>query len=151
MTPRDMTRAAAVVRWHSTPEARPETLGQHQWHVAMLLLYYWPDTPAAALREALHHDTHELLTGDMPWHSKQRYPALAIEMGRAEIRARDQLGLGQCRLTESEKAKLKFCDRLAAYLHVQTFTPWLIERPEWITAKAELRSMALALGVEVEW
>jgi 5'-deoxynucleotidase YfbR-like HD superfamily hydrolase len=147
MTPTDIIRAANVMRWHTTPEVRPESLGAHQWAVTVLMLHYWPETTKDAMEEALHHDTHELLTGDMPWHTKRRFPGLAGAMYFAEMGARDTLGIADKNTTSEERRRIKFCDRLQAYRHVEAFTPELLVEDDWLEAWAWIIAEADALGV----
>lgn len=66
----DMLEASNVHRWHIVPMARQQTLADHQWRVAMIVMYITRDCPhsfrSGAIWCALTHDLDEVLTGDIP-------------------------------------------------------------------------------------
>jgi hypothetical protein len=66
----DPAFAGQVARWHATPTVRSQTVGEHSWQVARVLLAIWPDAPVTLLTETLFHDVGELGTGDVPSYAK---------------------------------------------------------------------------------
>ena len=136
MTPEQIVEAAHVARWHTNPQARPEALGVHQWVVTKLLCHYWPQSSRAAILYALDHDTHELLTGDISPISKEKYPGLDAEMSDAAQSASQELGTPlDTDISAEDAARVKFCDKLAAYIHIEMFTPWRLDLDEWKAAR----------------
>lgn len=80
----DARLAGQVVRWHTAPMARRETVGEHSWQVARLVLAFWPDAPRDLLVRALLHDVGEVASGDVPFPVKSSNPALGREIERVE-------------------------------------------------------------------
>ena len=124
-----------------------QTLGHHQWGVAVLLLRLFPDCSRETLVEALLHDTGEPGAGaDVSAPAKAKYPALASAAGFAEACEREALGVGITAACDHDAIRL--CDRLEAYLYVQTRCPWVLAGDGWPEAKVRLVGLAARLGVE---
>lgn len=113
----DFFRAAGEVkRCHTERVLRPQTVAQHSWGVATILLMVHPEADAKLLRAALWHDVSERAMGDIPspvkWASEEMHAA--IEALEDDINKQwDIMPKG---LTEAERALLKFCDAFEFYL-----------------------------------
>jgi hypothetical protein len=80
----DPRLAGQVVRWHTVPMLRRETVAEHSWQVARLALAICPDLPRDVLVRALMHDVGEIASGDVPFPVKANNPVLRREMDRVE-------------------------------------------------------------------
>lgn len=94
--------AGAVDRYHAA-RIPGQTVADHSWGVAMVLLAIGADSPAL-LRAALTHDIPELLVGDMPAPTKRDAPPEFRKMFSA---------------LEREAAM-----RLGVHLHIEGIAPW---------------------------
>jgi hypothetical protein len=83
----DPTLAGQVARWHAAPTLRSQSVAEHSWQVARVLLAIWPEAPASLLRETLFHDVGEIGTGDVPSHAKSD-EILRIRLSSLEKTAR---------------------------------------------------------------
>lgn len=77
-----MWEGGETQRFHTCMTLRPDTVGQHSFGVACVIMHVWPDAPAKVLRAALKHDMAESYTGDLPAPSKR---ALGIREQFAEF------------------------------------------------------------------
>lgn len=68
----DPRLAGDVKRWHVVTTNRQQTVAEHSWNVARILLAIWPDCPREVVIEALFHDCGEIETGDPPSTLKNR-------------------------------------------------------------------------------
>lgn len=73
----DPSLAGQVARWHTTPTSRAQSVGEHSWQVARILLAIWPEAPQPVLKEALFHDVGEINVGDTPYFAKANPPVRA--------------------------------------------------------------------------
>lgn len=102
-----------VTRYHAVPSVRPQTLGQHQWGVAVLMIYLSQgQCSRAALMEAILHDTAELFTGDVPFTVKRDNPTIKEVFDHMEREHRESNLLPESDLPETSKQLLKLCDTL---------------------------------------
>lgn len=128
-----------------------QTLGHHQWGVAVLLLRLFGDeVNLAVVWEALHHDTGEMGSCDASYPAKQRHPAMAAAIRDAEALERIEMGVCEAALTEREKAMVKLCDRLESLLFARVRTPWVLEQADWVRQRRDIVGAAWALGVGAE-
>ena len=58
-------------RFHTCTLLRPDTVGQHSFGVACVIMHLWPRAPGRMLRAALKHDMAEAYTGDLPSPAKR--------------------------------------------------------------------------------
>lgn len=105
--------AGEVVRYHTWPTHRRQSVGEHTWQV---LRIYWqifgPPSPEVTT-DILWHDAPELVTGDPPFPIKACNPALKAEYDRLEPRAlADMGGRRGVELTAYERRRIKCCDLL---------------------------------------
>jgi 5'-deoxynucleotidase YfbR-like HD superfamily hydrolase len=146
-------RSGHVQRFHGNPDMAwtGQTLGHHQWGVAMLLCALFPErVNAAVLWEALHHDTGEMHTCDMSYPAKMRYPEAAAALAEAEGDARVWMGVPEVVLTEEEEAMLKLCDRLESLLFAKVRTPWVLHGDGWPEMRVQTINMGWSVGVGAE-
>lgn len=150
----DLYRTGFVQRYAQNPEMAwtGQTLGHHQWGVAVLLLRLFGDRVdnLAVVWEALHHDTGEMGSCDASAPAKRRHPAMAAAIAEAEAVERVELGVCEAALTEDEAAMLKFCDRLESYLFASVRTPWVLRGDGWPEMRDALLEDAWGLDVHAE-
>ena len=127
-----------------------QTLGHHQWGVAVLLLELFPDCSMAALKEALLHDTGEPGAGaDVSAPAKAKYRTLAEAATAAEHNERSEMGvLWLGRRITGEDDQIELCDKLEAYLFAKTRCPLVLGGDGWTEGKTRIIQMAARLGVE---
>ena len=79
-----------------------QSVAEHSWGVATLVLELWPESSAMFIKACLHHDTHEGTLGDMPWDAKRKHYMLADAMKAAEDTEEVLMGLSFV-LSDEEK------------------------------------------------
>lgn len=77
----------AIRRYHTFQTIQQQTNAEHQWRVASLMRLFHPTCSMAAIDIALHHDTYELFTGDLPADAKITSPNLKLAAGAVEVGA----------------------------------------------------------------
>ena len=107
--------AGEVKRCHTERTVRAQTIAQHSWGVATILLHVYPGASAEMLRAALWHDVSERAIGDIPSPVKWETPTLHAELTALEDRINEQWDIMPM-LTARERATLKFCDAFEFYL-----------------------------------
>ena len=126
-----------------------QTLGHHQWGVAILLLELFPNCSMATLREALLHDTGEPGAGaDVSSPAKTKYPALAEEVHIAELNERSEMDVPQDTSFACDHLAIQLCDRLEAYMFAQVRCPHVLERDGWPECRSKIIGLAARLDVE---
>jgi len=107
-----------VVRFHTKPTLKEETVAEHSYLVAWLTTMVLPTLPRAELLlAALAHDLPEYVLGDLPSPAKK-------SMGLGDLYRREEDNLFRAAgmpnyeaiLSAEEAEVLKFCDNLAGYL-----------------------------------
>ncbi len=100
-----------VRRCHTTPSFEYQSIGQHSWGVAMIILNLHPDPSLQLIKAALQHDMAEMWLGDVPATAKWRFSNLATSYREAEetIEAENNLSV---ELIENELIWLKAADIL---------------------------------------
>ena len=104
-------RAGGVKRWHAGEELDSQTVSEHSWGVAVLVLRFYPDSRADVIAAALLHDSAEDVTGDIPAHAKWRSPELRAAARKLEDEVQRERGT-LIQLTAQETMALKACDLL---------------------------------------
>lgn len=108
--------AGNVIRCHTVPCLKQQTIGQHTWRAVVLLHWlYDPHYPPPYLTyELLMHDVPEVYTGDTPGHVKAEHAPLKEYLEHMEREFNTKHGLKRpnalC-LTQHEKWVLELCDR----------------------------------------
>lgn len=137
-------------RWHANPDLchTIDPVGAHSARMAVLALEIWG---AGASREllvaCLSHDLGEWATGDVPQPAK-RDPRVREALGLAEDRALAAMGMTFI-LTANDARRLKFLDRLDAYLWADHHAPHILVRDGWREDLAWLQREADDLQAEV--
>ena len=100
----------SVVRYHTHPTQRSQTVAEHSFGVANLVMYL---TEGAASRDlilaAMWHDVSEEATGDVPAPVKWNSPDLKRLLDEIEDQHRERHGL-DTELTTHERVILKYAD-----------------------------------------
>ncbi len=96
-------------RFHTCTLLRPDTVGQHSYGVACVLMHVFPEAGAHLLRAALKHDMAEAFTGDMPAPAK-RGLGIRAQFAAFEDEYLEGVGVETETLNGWEAWLLKFCD-----------------------------------------
>ena len=104
-----MWEGGETLRFHTCMVLRPDTVGQHSYGVACVMMHVLPTAGAHLLRACLKHDMAEAHTGDLPAPSKR---ALGIreQFAAYEDDYLKAVGIEAETLTDWEQWLLKFCD-----------------------------------------
>lgn len=155
-------------RFHTITTLRPDTVGQHSYGVACVLMHVWPQASARLLRAALKHDMAEAHTGDMPAPAKR---ALGIRERFAtyEDDYLKSVGVEPEKLSPWEAWLLKFCDSAdglrvtvreramgnqlieLANKNFQSYVDALLSEPICVGSDIYNRCAALAFALREEW
>src|SRR5262245_37227577 len=106
--------AGQVLRYHTWPVIRRQTVADHQWRVTTLVIDIFGTVRFEVLYYALWHDSGEHFSGDVPFGSKT-IPGMREAMDRAEAHGRELLGIELPELTELEYAQVKIADLIEMY------------------------------------
>ena len=126
-----------------------QTLGHHQWGVAVLLLELFPACTRETLVEALLHDTGEPGAGaDVSAPAKAKYPMLAEAVAGAEFCERAEMGRGADETSMCDHEAINLCDRLEAFMFTRVRNPAVLAGNGWPEGCVSLLQRAARLGVE---
>lgn len=110
----DPRRAGQVTRYHTWPRLREQSVGEHSWQVARILLAVWPDAPRHVLVHCLVHDAGEVAVGDVPYPAKTLDAEMGLRFSRLEGEARQEMenmGLTRSQLLSADEHKIfKMCE-----------------------------------------
>lgn len=112
-----LLESGRVRRWHTEPMIGVQTVGEHTWGVAMLIVRLWPDASARLLRTALEHDLAERVVGDLPSPSLSKRVALADAYAEAQRAVLRTLGALPIALDMRDVARLRMADLLDAFFY----------------------------------
>lgn len=85
---KDARMAGQTRRWHTWPVIREQSVAEHSWQVARILLAVYPSAGRGLIIHALHHDTGEGgAAGDIPGNAKRESSVLQIEADRLEAQS----------------------------------------------------------------
>lgn len=77
--------AGSVQRYHVHAAGLfPQSVAEHSWRVAALLLRLWPDAPRRLIVAALAHDLGEWFSGDVPYPAKAAVGGLKATLDALE-------------------------------------------------------------------
>lgn len=146
MTPPDAWLATFTRRWHCNPDLGHTTdpVGWHGARMAILALHLWPYSSRNLIMACLTHDLGESVTGDIPWPAKQASPYLKQELDQMEAEALAGMGM-KFETRPPDTARLKYLDRLDAYLWMMHHKPKLRKRKDWKEARKWLDEEKAAL------
>jgi len=86
-------RSGGVRRYHTTPVVCEQTLAAHQWGVALIFMYIYPEMTLDGVLHALTHDAPELITGDTPAPAKRMSETIRVGLHDLERRLEDKWGI----------------------------------------------------------
>jgi hypothetical protein len=149
MTPSAAWYATLTPRWHAGDSApwlarSGDTVGAHGARMAITARQIWPDASPALLWACIAHDLGEAAAGDAPLAAKSD-PTLKSALDRIEAQALDDMGIAMP-LSARDRDRLKYLDRLDAYLWAGHHAPHLHDWPEWRKARAWLDAQWVVLG-----
>ena len=152
MTPPTPWLATFVTRWHSGASApylahTNDRIGGHSGRMGVLALHYWPDCSRDMLVACLTHDLGEYAVADVPYPAKTDY--LRGMLDDLEAEALSAMGITFPALDSTDRDRLKFLDRLDAYLWADHHAPQLMIRADWLADLSQLIELADAVGVEL--
>jgi len=147
-TPPAAWYATLTSRWHAGDSApwlaqSGDTVGAHGARMAVLARRLWRDASPELIWACIAHDLGEVATGDAPLAAKSD-PALKAALDRLEAAALADMGIDMP-LSDLDKRRLKYLDRLDAYLWAQHNAPHLLERDDWRDARAWLDAQFVVL------
>lgn len=115
----DARLAGRVIRYHTWPHIRQQSVGEHSWQLLRILLKIWPACPAHVLAHVVRHDCGELTTGDAPYPVKANNPVLGAEMSRVEAEGLDlQIQAGFLADTPNLSENEKWAVKLAEFIEM---------------------------------
>lgn len=107
--------SGGVIRYHSAPSVKPQTLSDHQWSCYIIATQVWGGVlPAHFALEVLTHDAGELYTGDVPFTVKRDNLEIRNFIERLDAAAckRELICPDRTELHPEERAVLKLADTL---------------------------------------
>jgi HD domain len=140
--------ATFVRRWHVNPDLchTVDPIGGHSARMAILALHFWPDCSRDLLVACLCHDLGESVTGDVPWGAKADND-LADCLAVIEGKALRKMGMAFS-VNERDHRRLKYLDRLDAYLWAKHHAPHVLSRDDWRESLAWLQAEADNLNIK---
>ena len=106
-----LRKGSKVKRWHTITNVKEQTVADHSWGVASIIIDIWPDASTSLITFALWHDIPEYIVGDVPVTAKWQNKNLAkvVEEAETQVAKEHQLYV---KLTDTEKLKLAVADLL---------------------------------------
>lgn len=80
----DPRHAGQVLRYHTWPVHRQQSVGEHSWQIARIMVTIWQDCPRKLLVHAVTHDVGQM-AGDVPHQFKRDNPNMKREMTLTEL------------------------------------------------------------------
>lgn len=106
-------KGGQIRRFHAWPTIGQETVAEHSFSVAIMVLALTGGKGSLALlKAALYHDISEQATGDVPANVKWSHPFLKTCLDAIECDFNNTWGLN-IELTDNDKLVLKWADMLA--------------------------------------
>lgn len=110
-------RGAKTKRFHTADTLTTQTVGEHSFGVAWLVILLNPQARKELILAALSHDLAEHIVGDVSSPAKRAYPALKGAVATAEDTALSLAGLNYEKgLADCEARVLKYADLLEGML-----------------------------------
>lgn len=108
----DTRQAGNVMRYHTWPTIRQQTIADHSWNVWRIINAIWgisygTDIPHHVTEHIMLHDCGELRTGDAPYPIKRDNPELKRVMDRLEDESLAEQGIFLSKITEQWKWRIK--------------------------------------------
>lgn len=114
----ELWKTGRTLRWHAYHPIGEQTVADHAWGVTTILMEIVPsDDPELVdiLRYALHHDSYEYYTGDVPYQAKEKFFTLKTAVDSVEDRL-NQIHKLLPKLSPRAKSILKWADMFELYL-----------------------------------
>ena len=128
----EVLKSGRVRRWHANPDMidkTPENLAEHQWAVAMIVMFLDPNATAATIRYALTHDVGEKDVGDLPSDFKRQNSHIAMRHKQIEdVNRKVRVGNSDA---DADVPLVSMADSLAAHWFVACHAPGLARRRDW--------------------
>jgi hypothetical protein len=115
--------AGNVERCHTTPHHGSYSVGLHTFNMLGMLLKLHPRPSVRLIAAVTYHDVGEGFLGDLPYHAKERYPALREAYEEAEEAETKASGLATVSLSADEILWLRWLD-------LTEFWMWALEQRE---------------------
>ena len=134
--------ATMVRRWHTNPHLSHtvDPVGYHSGRMAILALKLWPNDNH--LRDAcLTHDLGEFASGDIPYDGDKTTANMVSDKWSRDNDLDAHLVY--------PGRRLKFLDKLDAYLWARHHAPHVLKDTAWQSQKYWLQSEAKQLGVDL--
>ena len=112
MNIRKVLQSGDVVRFHNSIGMDKQKNSEHEWEVALILQYIYPECSKELLLAALTHDAAEYYTGDIPFPIKQASPELKSVLDKLERHCEEDNGV-HFNLHPEEAYFLKLADTLS--------------------------------------
>jgi len=112
MNIRKVLQSGDVVRFHNSIGMDKQKNSEHEWEVALILQYIYPQCSKELLLAALTHDSAEYYTGDIPFPIKQASPELKSVLDGLERKWEQDNGV-HFDLSPEEAYFLKLADTLS--------------------------------------
>ena len=113
---RSRMMASRVERYHAWPTLHRETVAEHTYGVLRIYCEIFGAPPPEVTQFIVDHDLPEILTGDLPFPVKKRYPQVAEALRGPEIDARVSLGcrhpVEELMIEDRDRWRVKVCDLL---------------------------------------
>jgi 5'-deoxynucleotidase YfbR-like HD superfamily hydrolase len=111
MNIRNVLHSGDVARFHNHVGIDKQNIAEHQWGVALIVEYIYPEGSKSLLLAALTHDAAEYYMGDIPAPVKWDNPELRSVLSEIERKWEEQNGV-YFDLSSEEKMILKMGDTL---------------------------------------
>ncbi len=141
--------ASFTRRWHASPDLchTVDPVAAHSGRMGILALHLWGEGASRDLLAAcLAHDLGESVTGDIPWGAKAN-PKLREVLDTLEAQALEAMGM-PAEMEWDTYRRLKFLDRLDAYLWAKHHAPQVLARDDWKKCLAWLQSETENLNIK---
>jgi hypothetical protein len=102
--------AGEVVRYHTWPMLRRQSVGEHTWQCIRIYWQIWGALPPELSTYFIWHDAGELACGDLPFPVKARNPVLKEAMDALEDAAVERMGGVNVPLAPALITRAKACD-----------------------------------------
>jgi 5'-deoxynucleotidase YfbR-like HD superfamily hydrolase len=114
--------------------------------MGVLALHFWPDSSRDLLVACLCHDLGESVIGDVPGPAKRMHDIGEV-LAEIEAKAIDDMGMGFS-LSSADMHRLRYLDRLDAYLWAKHHAPHVLAQDDWRECLAWLQREADTLNIK---
>lgn len=104
--------AGSVIRYHTWPMLRRETVAEHAWNVLRIYSTIFGYPEPQVTKYIIWHDCGEFATGDLPFPIKANNPELKESLDKLEEQQVAKMGVVLPVLEPTEKKRIKCADLL---------------------------------------